>query len=178
VFANISRQIASSLPPLASNDSLPQTTPCKNFLLPPEEWQMVADAAWPHVSATWARDDAVRDSAFLTLQEVLHDLRAKYGDHPILLETEADFTHDEQEQLRLYRAAIAIANKHGLQTLTIRLSLASLLLHIGPTEDAIAELSACKAELPDGDEYQRESWYDLVSQVTWYDERREVEMND
>lgn len=146
----------------------------EEFPFTPDDWQRVADAAWPKVSATWAGDEALGASAFLTLQEVLHELRAKYGEHPILLETEADFTDDEQEQLRLYRAAIALANQHALQTLTIRLSLASLLLHTGPTEDAITELYSCEAELPDGDDHQRESWYDMVAEVTWHDELREA----
>ena len=146
----------------------------EQFPFTPAEWQLVGDAAWPRVNATLAGDEAVSASAFLTLQEVLHQLRGKYGDHPILLETEADFTDDDGERQRLYRAAIAIANTHGLPTLSIRLSLASSLLDSGPTEAAIAELYACDAELPDGDVYQRESWYDMVSRVTWYDELREV----
>ncbi len=146
----------------------------EEFPFTPEEWQMVGDAAWPRVNATWAGDEAVSASAFLTLQEVLHELRIKYGDHPILLETEADFTDDETERQRLYRAAIAIANTHGLPTLSIRLSLASSLLDSGPTEDAITELYACDAELPDGDTYQRESWYDMVSRVTACDELNEL----
>jgi len=145
----------------------------EEFPFTAEEWQLVADAAWPRVNATLAGDQAVRESAFLTLQEVLQQLRAKYGDHPILLETEADFTDDDAEQQRLYHASIALANTHGLSTLSIRLSLASSLLHTGPTDDAIAELYACQAELSDGDDWQRESWYDMVSRVNWYDELNE-----
>ena len=146
----------------------------EEFPFTAEDWQRVGDAAWPKVNATWASEEAVSASAFLTLQEVVQELRANYGEHPILLETEADFTDEDAESQRLYRVAIALANTHGLQTLTIRLSLARSLLHTGPTEDAIAELHACEAELPDGDASQREDWYDMVSQVTWYGELNEV----
>jgi len=134
------------------------------------EWERVRAAAWPRVNATWAGDEILSASAFVTLQEVLHDLRAKYGDHPILLETEADFADHDVESKKLYRAAIAIADTHGLPTLSIRLSLARLLLQTGETDGAITELSACARELPHADDWQREDWLDMIAEVSSCDE--------
>lgn len=43
------------------------------------------------VNATFADDRVLAASAFVELRAVLRDLRTRYGDHPVLAETEADF---------------------------------------------------------------------------------------
>ena len=98
------------------------------------------------------------------LVEVLAGLRARHGDHPVLLETEADFTEDDGERVLLYRRAMGVAEANGIQTLTIRLSLSRLLLDTGQHEAARDELLACEGELPDGDESDRASWAELVAE--------------
>jgi hypothetical protein len=124
-----------------------------------EEWQAVADAALPLVNATFAGDDVLRDSLFLELAEILSGLRQRHGDHPVLLETLADYTDDDAERIRLYRQAIDIAVRHGIGTYTIRLSLALLLFDRGEKAAARAELEACRDEIfADGDQSQRDWW--------------------
>jgi hypothetical protein len=94
---------------------------------------------------------------------VLRELQAQHGDHPVLMETEADFTEDDGERVALYRRAAGTAAGCGLPTLSIRLSLARVLLELGQLEEATVELSACEGELPDGDESERASWSELAA---------------
>ena len=49
-------------------------------------------------------------------------MRARHGEHPVLFETEADFEDDPLRQVDLYRAAVQVAEQHGLPTLSIRIS--------------------------------------------------------
>jgi hypothetical protein len=55
------------------------------------EWDAVVAMSRAVVNATLAEDRVLAASALVELQGVLADLRARYGDHPILAETEADF---------------------------------------------------------------------------------------
>jgi len=128
------------------------------------EWAAVGDAALPVVNATLADDAVLRASHCVGLLDVLARLRARYGDHPILLETEADFAEDEAERHALYHQAVRIAVTHQLPTLTIRLSLAQLLLDLGRRDAALDELLACESEVCEGDESERAKWADLVAQ--------------
>lgn len=130
-----------------------------------EEWQAVGDAALPVVNAHFARDEVLRASCLLTLCEILDDLRTRHGDHPILLETEADFTDEDEERLPLYGRAIAAAEAHETQTLTIRISLAEALLRLSRPAEARAELLACRDEMQESeDESDRRSWSELVAE--------------
>jgi hypothetical protein len=88
------------------------------------EWDGVTEAVLPLVNATFAEDDALRAACFIELRQVLSELRVLHGDHPVLLETEADFAEDDAERVALYRWAAGIAESHELPTLGIRLSLA------------------------------------------------------
>jgi hypothetical protein len=101
------------------------------------EWDVVQRAALPLVNATFAEDDVLRASCFSELKEVLGELRSRHGNHPVLLETEADFTEDDAERAAIYRKAITIATEHELPTLTIRLSLARELLDAGEPRAAL-----------------------------------------
>jgi hypothetical protein len=127
------------------------------------EWDRVKEAALPLVNATFAEDDAVRASCFTELREVLGQLRARHGDHPVLLETEADFAEDDAERVALYRRAAGIAAAHRLPTLGIRLSLARVLLDIEVPGAALAELLACERELVEAKEPERASWAELAA---------------
>jgi hypothetical protein len=112
------------------------------------EWQEVADVSMSHTNATLADDAVLQASLYVELQEVLDKLRRKYGEHPILIETAADFGDDATERRDMYRSAVRLAEANGLPTFTIRISLGRLLLQEfdDPTQ-AAQELSACEAEL-------------------------------
>ncbi len=129
------------------------------------EWDRVKEAALPLVNATFAEDEVLRASSFMTLQAVLGELRARHGNHPLLIETEADFTEDNSERVRLYHRAVRAASSHCLATLTIRLSLARVLLESGQPNEAATELSACEVELPMSDESDRTTWSKLTAEA-------------
>lgn len=137
----------------------------KAFPFTEAEWNAVSDAALPVVNAGLAGDEVLGASHLLGLLDVLAGLRARYGDHPILLETEADFTEDDAERLGLYQRAVGIAVANDLPTLSIRLSLARL-LELGQTQQAAAELTACKRELPDADPSESASWSELAVEAS------------
>lgn len=125
------------------------------------EWQGVMDAALPVVNASLAEDAGLHASHLAKLLDVIDRLRERYGDHPALLETEADFTDDREARIALYRRAIDIATRHGLSTRSIRLSLARVYLDSGRPGLAAAELAACEPEMADADEGEQAEWSTL-----------------
>lgn len=128
------------------------------------EWERVSEAARAITNATLADDDVLRASQFIELQTVLDDLRARHGEHPVLIETEADFEDDVVRQLSLYRAAVQLAEQHDLPTLSIRIFLARVLLEAFDDSKAAArELEACRGELAtNGDDWDRKEWSELL----------------
>ncbi|HYH68675.1 MAG TPA: hypothetical protein VD866_28540 [Urbifossiella sp.] len=125
----------------------------------------MSEAALPVVNTGLAGDAVLRASHLLGLRDVLAGLRAEHGEHPVLLETEADFAEDDLERVALYRRAVCVAEEHGIQTLTIRLSLSRVLLDLGQREAARTELLACQDELREGDDADRASWAELVEEA-------------
>src|SRR5687767_8970889 len=59
-----------------------------------KEWRAVRDAARAVAEAVETNDPEHRETRFAELQKLLKGLRERHGDHPALLETEADFTLD------------------------------------------------------------------------------------
>jgi hypothetical protein len=137
----------------------------KPFPFTEADWSKVRETGWAIVNATLVNDDVLRESAFLDLQDLLADLSARYGEHPILLETEADFADDETERFRLYERAITLALANGLPTLSIRIALSKLFLEdLGQIASAERELLACESELAThGDDYDRLEWMELTA---------------
>jgi hypothetical protein len=129
------------------------------------DWSRVGDAARAVVNATLAEDAVVRASKLEDLRLVLTELRLKYGDHPVLLETEADFSDDPEERRVLYQAAIRRARRAKLATYSARMALARVLLdEFDDPDEALAELRACENELAaQADEAERQEWAELVA---------------
>ncbi len=132
------------------------------------EWDAIKGAALPVVNASLAEDLPLRASALVELLDKLDGLRARYGDHPVLLETQADFSDENPERVALYRRAAAVAEAHRLPTLSIRLSLAELLLDGGEGWAAAAELLACKEEAAKADKFEQAWWADLATRAQDY----------
>jgi hypothetical protein len=132
-----------------------------------EEWDTIDEAARHIVNASFLDDEILRDSAYAALVEHLEQLRSAHGDHPVLLETLADFCDDPLEQLALYREAIQIALDHDFQTLTIRLSLANVLIEdLHDHHAARRELDACTNEAATTDDASdREKWQELHAKL-------------
>jgi hypothetical protein len=131
-----------------------------------EEWEKVQEASRALTNPTLADDDILEASHLRELQAVLEELRTRYGDHPVLLETEADFQNDPRHRVVLYRAALQLAEKYLVPTVSIRLSLAEVLLaDLGDSTAAAKELDACRSEIgTDADERDLVEWSRLRSQ--------------
>lgn len=129
------------------------------------EWGRVSAVTTDVVNATLADDHILRASYFVQLKEVLAALRMVHGEHPILLETEADFGDDRNEQRRLYEAAIELAVEKRLPTYTARISFAELLLdQFSTPDDARRRLLACSDEVAQrADKLERKQWSELLA---------------
>jgi hypothetical protein len=128
------------------------------------DWQRVKDATLAVLNASLADDAVLRASQFVEVAAVLEDLRARYGDHPILLETEADFLDQPSLRLDLYRSAIRLAEQNALPTFAIRISLARVLLEdFADPKEAAKELGVCRLELSrNADEWEKNEWCELM----------------
>lgn len=129
-----------------------------------DDWSRVNGMAREIVNASLMDDDALSASKKEHLRELLAELRDRYGEHPILLETEADFEDDPQLQAKRYFTAIALAESNFLPTYTKRISLAELLIdELQDPAGAAQQLAACEQEvLEQGDEYERQQWRELL----------------
>ena len=132
------------------------------------EWRAVWRASRAVTNATLADDRVLRSSHFAELQRVLEDLRVARGDHPILLETEADFSDENVAARSLYLKAIELALRLGLPTYTARISLARLLLDaFGMTADAHLQLLACRDEVgAAADDSEQKQWRALMDRAS------------
>jgi hypothetical protein len=93
-----------------------------------EEWDQVTEVALKITNANLMDDAVLRMAYFNDLCAVLGELAQRHGDHPILLETEADFHDNPQQQCALYARANSLAERHRLPRLSIAISWARLLL--------------------------------------------------
>lgn len=117
-----------------------------------------SDTEWDRVKHSQTRRDLFR---------ILEELRRKYGDHPVLLETEADFTKDKRRRRALYEQAIQAALAGGLDTFSIRTAFAwDLIWDFGEREQARKELLACEHELARADDSDREFWQSALAECS------------
>ncbi len=131
-----------------------------------KEWRKVRTAGHALMNATLAYRDKARMRHLLRLEVVIAELREKYGDHPVLTETLADFVDSPKERVSLYRCALAAAFEHCLPTYTIRISLARVLIEeFNQMTEAGAELALCRGEVMEQtDEAVTREWKELVRQ--------------
>lgn len=132
-----------------------------------DEWELVKQAATLVTNATLMDDDILREHYYGELVDLLDTFRVTHGDHPILLETHADFEQSPSLRIELYRKALAGALLHQLSTFSIRIPLAQALSEDFQDHDAaLAELLACEQECQqDGDDYEREQWLTLYKEI-------------
>jgi hypothetical protein len=128
-----------------------------------EEWSCVSEAARAVVNATFAKDEVLHASRLEELECALSDLQDKYGQHPVLLETEADFTREASKRIVLYEKAKQLALAGGCPTYSIQLSLVRVLLEErDDAERDLQELLACRAEVTsDADKSELREWQEL-----------------
>jgi hypothetical protein len=130
------------------------------------DWEALSEAARAVLNATLADDAVLQASHMEGLREVLDGLRTQYGEHPLLLETEADFVGEPLEQVALYQRARDVALACGWPTLSIRIALARVLLEdLSRPREARDELLACQHELAtEGEPSDHEDWSDLLAE--------------
>jgi hypothetical protein len=132
--------------------------------LPPDELEAVYRAARSVARAAKAEDVERRVARFADLQSVLAEVRQRRGDHPTLWELEADFASDPAVAADLYMRAEKAASDAGMPTLSVRLSLARLLVReLGYHREARAALLACADELPEASEKECAAWGELLT---------------
>jgi hypothetical protein len=129
------------------------------------EWHPQKDLALSILNAEFAEDDVLAASLRLEMLDRMDALRARHGDHPVLLETAADYTEDTPERAALYRRAVDLADAHGLPTLSIRLSFASVLTELGEPIAALEELRSCGSEAATGSADERKQWASGLEEV-------------
>ncbi len=130
------------------------------------EWEPLKDLADSILNAHSADDEVLWASLRLEMLDLLGGLQKRHGDHPVLLETMADYMEDAAERIPLYRRAAEIAEAHGLPTLSIRLALTNVLVHdLGDSVAALEELHGCGSDAPDGCEIERREWASLLAEA-------------
>jgi hypothetical protein len=134
------------------------------FTLAAEEVDAIQWAAGAVTAAAQAGDPDRRAARFADLRAILAELRARHGNQPVLLETEADFTLDPLAAADLYVLAERAAVERSLPTLTTRLSLARLLVEeLGRPALAYETLLACQDELPSATDTNCTIWANLFT---------------
>ena len=131
-----------------------------------EEWEQVIEAGFALVNATAHEHDPRYPEALEAMRSLIADLRARYGEHPILIETLADFEDGPDRRIELYGLAIERATALGRPTASIRMSLAKTLVeYCGKKEEALVQLRACADEvMRNGDEHDKNEHAELVSE--------------
>lgn len=139
----------------------------EEFPFTDEEWRSISRATTSVTNATLADDDVWRAIALRRLRRRLRALRLRYGNHPVLIETLADFLDDSDRRRLLYRRAIRIASRNNLPTWTIRFSYARLLLEkFADRRRALRQLRLCEHDIASsGDDYYLGEWRELMRQV-------------
>jgi hypothetical protein len=128
------------------------------------EWDAVRWAAKAVMDAAQAEDPARRAARFGDLRSILTELRGRHGNHPLLWETEADFAPDSEGAAELYRRAEAAALAAEMPTISIRVSLARVLIEeLSQLGKARQILLSCRDELPDAREADCAAWSALLA---------------
>jgi len=133
-----------------------------------DEWFEISEACRAVVNATFAEDEVLCASFMEELRLLMASFRVRYGDLPILWETEADFELDPAQQVRLYERATLAASGTAWPTLSIRLALARVLLEdLHQPKRALRELLACQHEMNEwADAQERYEWSELRRRCT------------
>ena len=79
--------------------------------IPEEKWTDVVDLICDIAGADDDGEDRVVDEYTFDLHCMLDSLQQSYGIQPLIISTRADFTEEIEEQVRLYKEAIALAEQ-------------------------------------------------------------------
>jgi hypothetical protein len=122
-----------------------------------EDFEEFESISRRYAEAVMAGDWMVCDSLARETYETMVKWEEKYGEHPFILEHKADFAEEPEEKRKLYTRALELAVANGLETITIRIWLARLLLEeFGDASSAMQMLSDGQHEVFEAD--QDEDW--------------------
>ncbi len=130
----------------------------EEFPFTDEEWKPLEDLAEATLNASSVGDEVLLASLKLDMLELLGVLRERYGDHPVLLGTMADYTENLSERVPLYKQAVQTAEENGLPTLSIRSDYAYTLMQLDAVTEALAELDDCGEEAAAGSDMEQLNW--------------------
>ena len=103
-----------------------------------KDWKNWEAITRRYIDAVFAKDEIVCGSISREMYGMMIKWEKKYGEHPWILEHQADFAQNHRRKRELYERALDLAVKRCRATLTIRLSLAELLLD--EFDDAVSAL--------------------------------------
>ena len=130
------------------------------------DWRKVEKIIERYKKAATAADDVVCRSLSREMHDLMVKLERKYGEHPVLLETRADFTKGRIKRLKLCRRALELSVEHGMPTLTIRIWLAELLLEeFRDPKEARRVLKEGEDEFLEPD--QEPDWVSKFAELWW-----------
>ena len=114
------------------------------------------------------REDEDSPELFSKFLGIIKKLENKYGRHPVLLETLADFTDEPEESKKLYTDALEIAKKNGLPKISICISFAELLIdHFDDNAYALQILKSTDNEIKQHtDKWDVKNYYRLKRKLT------------
>ncbi len=136
----------------------------KSWPFSEDDWTSVQEAVFDMVNASNEEDVELIAEKIKDVLDLLEALALKYGTHPVLFETKADIMTNPSERVELYRQAIELAEQYSHQTVTVRLSLAEVLIEdFGDGNAAKKELELCKGELTEEDDL--EEWKVLIERA-------------
>lgn len=137
----------------------------KEFPFLKHEWRRVTEASSILTDAVRMSDDLLIETNRRTLHIEIRRLIKKYGRHPVLQETLADFTTDPSRRVRLYRSAIKVAKRCHLPSGTIEMSLARVLAEdFSDFGEALRLLDECKPFVfGSDDDFEKNEWRDIES---------------
>jgi len=120
-----------------------------------EEGDQITEIAKGLVNAGFADDEPKRAQRLSQLHDCLQKLIGKYGEHPTLIELQADFADTFEEGMSLYQKAKQISMSLGLSIRSICLSMAVLVLREKDAKGEAREfLQECQNEMGDANEYE------------------------
>jgi hypothetical protein len=79
------------------------------------DWEAVHELACDVASAAMEDDEGLLAAMNAAMIDLLSKLNAKYGDHPAILATMADYLDDTNDRRAWYLKALAIAKEQGDQ---------------------------------------------------------------
>jgi len=120
-----------------------------------DEGNRIVEIARHLVNAGLAHDELRRAKQLAELRQYLDELIGKYGEHPILIETQADYADTFEESMALYEKAKTDSKSMGLPLLSICLSMALLVLNERDGKSRALELlQECQDEVCNANEYE------------------------